>query len=210
MSDKTELNRLPDRSVDDRSDINAILDDGFLCHVGYVIDGRPVVLPTLYARDGDRILIHGSNSMGLAKAVRRGSPLCVTVTHLDGLVAARSAFHSSANYRSVVVHGIGDIVDDNDKEAAFDLIVEHIMPGRLADIRPSTRAEIGQTAVISLSLDETSAKARSGGPNDDPEDLDASIWAGVIPFTLKAGEPQPAPELDPAIPTPEYFRDFSR
>jgi nitroimidazol reductase NimA-like FMN-containing flavoprotein (pyridoxamine 5'-phosphate oxidase superfamily) len=210
MSEKTTLGRLPERGVEDRATIDAILDEGLVCHVAYVTDGRPVVLPTLYAREGHRVLLHGSNSMGLAKAIRSGSPLSVAVTHFDGLVVARSAFNSSANYRSVVIHGQGEILEDGEKEEALNFLIERLIPGRLGDIRPSTRAEIRQTSVIALSLDEVSAKARAGGPNDEESDLDLDTWAGVLPFFTVVGDPQAAPDLRPGIETPDYLRSFRR
>jgi len=210
MTDKTRIGRLPERGVDDVSAINAILDEGLVCHVAFVTEGRPVVLPTLYARDGDRVLLHGSNSMGLARAVRSGSPISVAVTHLDGLVVARSAFNSSANYRSVIIHGTGVILDGPEKDEALDTIVDRLIPGRLDDVRPSTVTEIRQTTVIALALDEVSAKARSGGPNDDEADLDLDAWAGVVPFFTVAGEPMPAEDLRPGIDIPDYLRSFRR
>ena len=196
--------------MSDREAIDAILDDGFVCHAAYVVDGRPVVIPVLYARDGDRLLLHGSNSMGLTRAVRAGSPLCVTVTHIDGLVMARSAFHSSANYRSVVIHGRGRILDGEDKLRALDAVVENILPGRLAELREPTESEVGQTSVIEIPLDELSAKVRTGGPNDDPDDLDSGIWAGVIPLTLRAGDPIPADDLEAGVEMPDYLGQIRR
>jgi hypothetical protein len=210
MTEKTRIGRLPERGVDDLATIQAILDEGLVCHVAYVVDGRPVVLPTLYARDGDRVLLHGSNSMGLARAVRGGSPLSVAVTHLDGVVVARSAFNSSANYRSVVIHGTGVILEGSEKDEALDTLVDRLIPGRLGDVRPSTVTEIRQTTVIALSLDEVSAKVRSGGPNDDEADLDLDTWAGVVPFFTVAGEPTPAQDLRPGIDIPDYLRSFRR
>ncbi|HEU4320114.1 MAG TPA: pyridoxamine 5'-phosphate oxidase family protein [Acidimicrobiia bacterium] len=210
MTDKTTIRRLPERGVHDRSAIDAILDEGLVCHAAYVIDGRPVVIPTLYARDGNRLLLHGSNSMGLARAVRSGSPLSVAVTHIDGLVVARSAFHSSANYRSVVVHGTGRLLEAEEKRQAFDMIVEALIPGRLADLRESTDSEISQTAIVELSLDEISAKVRAGGPLDEPEDMDSDVWAGVVPFTLQPGDPEASDDLKPGIATPEYLKPYRR
>lgn len=210
MSDKTKLGRLPERAVNDRDQINAILDEGLMCHVGYVIDGRPVVIPTFYARDGDRVLIHGSNTAGMVKAVRRGSPLCVTVTHLDGIVVARSGFNSSANYRSVVIHGKGRILTGDEHERALDLIVEALIPGRTSDIRSHTASESKQTAVFAVELDEMSAKMRTGGPHDDPEDLDAEAWAGVVPMRLVAGTPQPDPDLRDDAKLPDYLDPYQR
>lgn len=208
MSDKTTINRLPERGVHDRDRINAILDDGLVCHVGYVIDGRPVVIPTLYIRDGDRLLIHGSNTAGMVKAVRQGSPLCVSVTHLDGIVVARSGFHSSANYRSVVVHGTGRILEGEERAEALDVVVDGLIPGRVADVRPPTEAEVKQTSVFELPLDEVSAKVRTGGPQDDPEDLDSAAWAGVVPLSVVAGDPEPSADLRDGIETPGYLRHF--
>jgi hypothetical protein len=210
MNDKTTIRRLPERAVEDRRVIDSILDEGFVCHVAYIVGGRPVVIPTLYARDGDRLLLHGSNSMGIARAVRRGSPLSVAVTHVDGLVVARSGFHSSANYRSVVVHGVGRILEGEDHAGALDKIIESVIPGRLADLRPSTRSEIDQTSVIELSLDEVSAKVRTGGPKDDPEDLDSEVWAGILPLHVVAGQPIASDDLTPNIAPPDYLVDYRR
>lgn len=211
MSDeKTRIRRLPERRVVDHDRIRAILDEGFVCHAAYVTDGRPVVIPTLYVRDGERLLLHGSNSMGLARAVRDGSPLSVAITHIDGLVVARSAFNSSANYRSVIVHGQGRLLERAEKSAAFDVIVDRLIPGRLPELRPSTDSEISQTSVIELPLDEVSAKARSGPPGDDPADLGERVWAGVIPLELVAGDAIPAPDLAGGIDLPDYLAPYRR
>lgn len=210
MSDKTTLGRLAERGVEDMEEIHAILDQGLVCHVAYITDGRPVVLPMLYARDGHRVLLHGSNSMGLARAVRAGSSLSVAVTHLDGLVVARSAFNSSANYRSVVIHGIGELLEGTERAKALDVLIDRLIPGRLSDIRASTRTEIRQTSVIALSLDEVSAKAREGGPNDEESDLDSGTWAGVLPFFTVVGEPLPSHDLRPGIGVPDYLRSYRR
>ena len=210
MTDKTRIRRLPERAVDDRAVILDILDEGFVCHAAYVTEGRPVVIPTLYARDGERLLLHGSNSMGLAKAVRAGSPLSVAVTLLDGLVVARSAFNSSANYRSVVVHGDARLLEGEEKRTALEVIIDRLIPGRLAEVRASTDAEIRQTSVIELGLEEVSAKVRSGGPDDDEADLDEPVWAGVVPFRLVAGEPVPDEILEPEITIPDYLRPYRR
>lgn len=210
MSDKTRIRRLPERAVTDMEAINAILDAGFVCHAAYVTDGRPVVLPTLYARDVDRLLLHGSNAMGLARAVRAGSPLSIAVTHVDGLVLARSAFNSSANYRSVVVHGIGALLVGEEKRLALDHIVDTLVPGRLSDVRPSTDSELRQTAVIAIALDQVSAKVRSGDPEDDPEDMTSPVWAGVVPMRLATGDPLPAQDLVPGTEIPDYLRRLPR
>lgn len=210
MSDKTRLGRLPERALTDRAQIDAILDEGLLCHVGYVIDGRPVVIPTFYARDNDRVLVHGSNTAGMIKAVRRNSPLCLTVTHLDGVVVARSGFNSSANYRSVVIHGYGTLLRDDEKEHALEVIVETLIPGRSSDIRPNTSAEVKQTAVFAIDLDEVSAKVRTGGPHDDPEDLESPVWAGVVPLEMMAGRPIADPALREGIDLPDYLDPYRR
>lgn len=210
MSDKTRIRRLSERSVDDMEVIAAILDEGFVCHAAYVIEARPVVIPTLYVRDGDRVLLHGSNSMGLARAVRAGSPLSVAVTLVDGLVLARSSFNSSANYRSVVIHGMGRLLEGEEKAVAFDVIVEKLVPGRLAELRPSTPAEMAQTSVITLSLEEVSAKVRQGGAEDEDDDLLEPVWAGVIPTRLVFGEPVPEPDLADGIAIPDYLRPYRR
>jgi nitroimidazol reductase NimA-like FMN-containing flavoprotein (pyridoxamine 5'-phosphate oxidase superfamily) len=210
VSEVTRIRRLPERGVDDPAVIHAILDEGFLCHAGYVVDGRPVVIPTLYARDGERVLLHGSPASGLARAVRSGSPLSVAVTLVDGIVVARSGFHSSANYRSVVVHGTGRLLAGTEKRLALDLIVQALIPGRLSDMREPTDTELRQTAVIELALDEVSAKVRSGGPKDHPEDLGTEVWAGVVPLRLVAEEAEPAANLEPGVPVPGYLAPFTR
>lgn len=210
MADPTRLNRLPDRGSHDREVIDPILDEALVCHLGYVVEGRPVVLPTLFVRDEDRLLLHGSNSMGMAKAVRAGSPLCATVTIVDGLVIARSAFHSSANYRSVVVHGTGRMLEDEEKAVALDIIIDRLIPGRLADIRSSSDAEIRQTTVIELPLEQASAKSRSGGPVDDPVDIGTGVWAGVVPIETSFEVPEPSEDLERDLRVPDYLRHFRR
>lgn len=210
MTDKTKIKRLPERSSDNRAIINSILDEGFICHAAYVTDGRPVVIPTLYARDKNRILLHGSNSMGIARGVREGSPLSVAVTHIDGLVIARSAFHSSANYRSVVIHGMGRLLEGMDRLDALDVIVDRLIPGRLVDLRTSTDAEVAQTSVVQLALDEMSAKIRTGDPADDPADLESDVWAGVVPMAVVAGKPEPAANLASGIEAPDYLTQYQR
>ena len=210
MTEKTKIHRLAERGVSDMESINAILDEGFICHAAYVVDERPVVIPTLYARDGVSVLLHGSNSMGIARAVRRGSPLSVAVTHIDGLVVARTGFHSSANYRSVVIHGYGEILTGEDQTRALNIIVDVLIPGRLADIRSNSEAELKQTSVIRLALEDVSAKVRTGDPSDDPEDMNTGVWAGVVPMTLQAGAPIPATDLEDAVKTPDYLDPYRR
>lgn len=210
MSEMTRIQRLPERAVEDKETIYSILDEGLVCHVAYVTDGRPVVIPTLYARDGDQLILHGSTTSGFVRAVRAGSPLSIAVTHLDGIVVARSGFHSSANYRSVVIHGSGRILEGEEHETALDSVVEALIPGRLNDIRPPTETELKQTAAISVPLDEMSAKVRTGGPHDDPEDMGSDVWAGVVPLQVTAGEASPADDLAPGIETPDYLEPYRR
>lgn len=209
-AEKTSLRRHPERSISDRERIHAILDEGFLCHVGYLTEGRPVVIPTLYARDGNRILLHGSPSSGIVRAAHKNSPLSVAVTHLDGLVIARSAFESSANYRSVVIHGVGEILKGRDHVDALNRITDHLVPGRRDEVRPNHAIEVKQTATVALSLDEVSTKVRTGPPEDDPADLDSEVWAGVIPIHMAVGDPQPAPNLRAGIKIPDYLDPYSR
>lgn len=209
-SDITQIGRLPERSVEDRGEVNKILDEGFVCHAAYVVDDRPVVIPTLYARDGDRLLIHGSKVSGLIRAVVVGSKLSVTITHVDGLVVARSGFHSSANYRSIVIHGIGRLLEGAEHGRALDVIVERLIPGRTADIRQPTKKELLQTAVFELLLENMSAKVRTGPPHDDDDDIGTGVWAGVIPLTMVAGEPVAAPDLESGVEAPDYLSPYTR
>lgn len=208
---KTTIRRLPERAVDDREVINDILDEGFLCHVGYLKDDFPIVIPTLYARDGDRVILHGSTASGITRAVRRNSPLSITVTLIDGLVIARSAFHSSANYRSVVIHGYGVILEGEEHRRALDMTLRSLIPGREADVRASTDAEMRQTASIEVPLTEVSAKVRAGPPGDDPQDLeDLSVWGGVVPLTMLAATPIPDEYVKPETHLPDYLNPYQR
>jgi hypothetical protein len=208
---KTTIRRLPERGVGDREVINAILDEGFLCHVGYLKDDFPIVIPTLYARDGDRVILHGSTASGITRAVRRNSPLSITVTLIDGLVVARSAFHSSANYRSVVIHGFGEILEGEEHRRALEITLRSLIPGREADIRASTDAELRQTASIEVPLTQVSAKVRAGPPGDDLQDLDdLSVWGGVVPLTLVAAAPIPDEHVEPETQLPDYLNPYRR
>lgn len=208
---KTSIRRLPERAVDDMSVIQAILDEGILCHVAYIRESRPVVIPTLYARDRDRLILHGSTGSGITRAVREGSPLSIAVTLLDGLVIARSAFHSSANYRSVVIHGSGTILEGAEHERALDVTLDALLPGRARDVRRPTALEIRQTASIAVPLAEASAKVRFGPPGDDPDDLDeTSVWGGVIPMTLVPGVPIPDKHVKPGTDIPDYLSPYLR
>ncbi|WP_274917368.1 pyridoxamine 5'-phosphate oxidase family protein [Streptomyces sp. WZ-12] len=210
-TDRTVPTRARERASYDEATVHAILDEGYVCHLGFVRDGAPVVLPTLYARVDDHLYLHGSTgSRPLRMTGERGTdpglPVCVTVTHVDGLVLARSAFHHSINYRSVVAHGTAhQVTDPDEKTAALDALVEHVLPGRAADSRPANAKELAATAVIRLDLREVSAKIRTGGPSDEPEDLGLPHWSGVLPVSPVYGAPIAADDLAPGIPTPDYL-----
>jgi uncharacterized protein len=206
---RTRVRRLPKRGVYDRDTIDAILDEGLVCHVGFVHDHQPVVIPTLYARVGDVVYFHGSAASRMLRTLADGVEACLTVTLIDGLVLARSAFHHSANYRSAVVFGRARLIEDRaEKLAALEAFAERAVPGRWAEVRPPTAKELKATTVLSLPLDEASAKIRSGPPVDDEEDYALDIWAGVIPLRLVAGEPVPDARLPAGVAVPEYARSF--
>ena len=206
---RTRLRRLPERAAYDRETVHAILDEGFICHVAFTIDGQPYALPTGYARVGETVYLHGSSGSRLG--LRPGMPVCITVTLLDGIVLARAAFHHSFNYRSVIVLGRTRLVTDrNEKDEALSALVEHIVPGRTADVRPGSSRELAATAVLAVPLDEASAKVRRGDVKDDDEDYALPVWAGVLPLALVPGEPMPDSRLPPAITTPPYVAAWNR
>ncbi|MFF1556790.1 pyridoxamine 5'-phosphate oxidase family protein [Streptomyces sp. NPDC058279] len=206
---RTVPTRSKERARYDRETVHSILDQTYLCHLGFVRDGAPVVLPTLFGRVGERLYLHGSTGsrpLLAAGTTDPGLPVCVTVTHVDGLVLARSAFHHSINYRSVVVHGTAyQVTDEEERRMALDALVDHVVPGRSADSRPANAKELAATAVIRLDLDEVSAKLRTGGPNDDAEDLGLPFWSGVVPVAPAYGAPVPAADLAPGIAVPGYL-----
>lgn len=204
-SKRVQVKRAAERGKYDRTTIDAILDEALICHVGIVTaEGHPVVIPTIHARDGDTLYMHGSPASRLLRTMKQGAEICVTATLLDGIVVARSAFHHSMNYRSVVVIGTSRIVDDPiEKLAALELVTDHVVPGRWAECRPVTEKEIKGTLVTALSLDESSAKVRTGGPIDDEEDYELPIWAGVVPLALRADAVVPDERLVSGIPTPD-------
>jgi len=207
-TDRTVPTRLRERASYDRELVHSILDEGYLCHLGFIRDGAPVVLPTLYARHGERLYVHGSTGSRPLRGAGadQGLPVCVTVTHLDALVLARSAFHHSANYRSVVVQGTAhQVTDPRERALALDAIVEQAVPGRADDSRRANAKELAATAVIRVDLREVSAKVRAGGPGDEPEDLALPYWSGVVPVTRAYGVPVPADDLDPSVPLPGYL-----
>jgi nitroimidazol reductase NimA-like FMN-containing flavoprotein (pyridoxamine 5'-phosphate oxidase superfamily) len=194
---RTTVRRRRDRAEYERAAIHAILDEGFICHVACQADGTVWMIPTAYGRDGDRLLLHGAAANHVLKAAAAGAELTVTVTLVDGMVLARSAFHHSFNYRSVVVYGHAtSITDPAEKSVALAKIVDHMLPGRTADAREPTGAELDQTRVVWLALDEVSAKVRTGGPIDDDHDMALPVWAGVLPLRPKAGEPVPDSGVD--------------
>jgi len=211
QTQRTTLKRLPKRGVYDRELVYQILDEGFVCHVSFAVDGQPFVIPTGYARDGDQIYIHGSQVSRMLRTLSSGIDVCVAVTLIDGLVLARSAFHHSVNYRSVVIFGRASLVEEEElKLAALLAFSEHVIPGRWNDVRKPTEQELKATTVLSLPLLEVSAKVRTGPPIDDEEDYALSLWAGVVPLKLVAGEPIDDPRLPESIAPPAYTLGYTR
>ncbi|MFE2813112.1 pyridoxamine 5'-phosphate oxidase family protein [Streptomyces nigra] len=208
-TDRTVPTRSPERASYDQELVHAILDEAYVCHLGFVRDGAPIVLPTLFARVGETLYVHGSTGsrpLRMTGEPDPGLPVCLTVTHVDALILARSAFHHSINYRSVVVHGTAhQVTDPEEKRLALDALVDHVIPGRSADSRPANKKELAATAVIRLDLAEVSAKLRTGGVNDEPEDLALPHWAGVVPLRKGYDTPVGDPALAPGTALPEYL-----
>jgi nitroimidazol reductase NimA-like FMN-containing flavoprotein (pyridoxamine 5'-phosphate oxidase superfamily) len=210
-TERTILKRLPKRGNYERDVVNAILDEGFICHVGFIVDNRPFVIPTGYGRAGDNLYIHGSAASRMLRNLREGIEVCVTVTLIDALVLARSAFHHSMNYRSVVIFGRAQVVEDVDeKMKALHVFTDHIMRGRWEESRQPNEKELRATMVLSLPLAEASAKIRTGPPIDDEEDYEIPVWAGELPLHLVTGEAVQDPQLKAGIELPEYIRDYTR
>ncbi len=208
---RTTLKRLPQRGSFDREAVYRILDEGFICHVGFVVDGQPFVIPTGYGRIGDTLYLHGSAASRMLRSVAEGVPVCVTVTLVDGLVLARSAFHHSINYRSVVIFGTAKPVEDEPgKMAVLAALTEHIVPGRWAEVRHPNEQELKGTSVLALPLIEVSAKIRTGPPKDDEEDLAIPVWAGELPLRIIPGEPVDDPHLPNGVSLPSYVANYSR
>jgi len=208
---RTTLKRLPKRGVYDRNNVYEILDEGFICHVGFAVEGKPVVIPTGYARVEDRLFIHGSQASRMLRTLSQGIDVCVTVTLVDGLVLARSAFHHSINYRSVVIFGRASLVEDQEtKLSALFAFSEHVIPGRWNDVRAPTREEMKATSVLALELAEASAKVRTGPPLDDEDDYSLPVWAGVIPLRLASGPPIDDPRLPDGLARPSYAENYQR
>lgn len=204
---RTTLRRHRERGQADRAALYEVLDAGLICHLGVVSGGTPVVLPTAYGREGDTLYLHGSSANGALRAAD-GERVCVTVTHLDGLVAARSVFSHSVNYRSAVIFGTAAVVTDEDERwQALRLITDHLIPGRWAAARQPTTKEMAATALLSLPLTEASVKIRAGRPADEPADHDLDVWAGVLPISVTFGTPVPDPDLRAEIPVPAHIRD---
>ena len=206
-TERSAVQRQKARGNYEREVIYEILDEGLVCHVGFVVDGRPFVIPMGYGRLGDRLILHGSVASRLIRELAAGIDVCVTVTLLDGLVLARSTFHHSMNYRSVVAFGRATLITDPAaKSLALDALVEHLVPGRTREVRGSSTKELAATDVLELPLDEASAKIRVGPPKDAPEDLSATAWAGVVPLALTALDPLPSPDLQPGIAPTDAVR----
>jgi nitroimidazol reductase NimA-like FMN-containing flavoprotein (pyridoxamine 5'-phosphate oxidase superfamily) len=210
-SPRVTVRRHAERGRYDRDTIEAILDEGLVCHLGFTVDGTPQVIPTMYARRGDAVYVHGAVANRALAALRSGSHACLVVTLLDGLVMARSAFNHSMNYRSVVVVGeAAEVTDPDEKLAAMKSLLDQVAPGRWDDARQPSPTEIASTVILVLRLDESSAKVRTGGPIDNEEDMGLGHWAGVIPLTVEAGAPIDAPEVQGRIEAPPYARHYRR
>jgi nitroimidazol reductase NimA-like FMN-containing flavoprotein (pyridoxamine 5'-phosphate oxidase superfamily) len=210
-TERTTLHRRPTRGSYDRAAVAAILDEGLYCHIGFTVDGQPYVIPTIHARVGEQLYIHGSSASRMLRTLREGAPVCVTVTILDGLVLARSAFHHSMNYRSVVVLGAArEVAQAEEKYSALKAIVEHVAPHRWDEVRWPTEQELKATSVLRLPLEEVSAKIRTGPPIDDEEDYQLPCWAGELPLRLTPQAPRPDPRLISGAPVPSYVCEYQR
>jgi nitroimidazol reductase NimA-like FMN-containing flavoprotein (pyridoxamine 5'-phosphate oxidase superfamily) len=209
LTKRTELRRIPNRGSRDWETINQILDAGFLAHVGFCVDGQPFVIPTLYGRDGETLYLHGSAVSRMLRELETGIPTCVTVTLVDGLVLARSAFHHSMNYRSVVAFGSARrIADPEQKVESLRIISEHIIPGRWADVRKPSEKELKATTVLEFSISEASSKVRSGPPLDDESDYELPVWAGVLPLAITSRPPLPDDRLIKGVTLPDSVRRY--
>lgn len=208
---RTQVKRLPKRAHYDRETVYQILDTAFVCHAGFSVEGQPYVIPTNYGRSGDTLYLHGSAASRMLKTLSAGVSVCVTVTHVDGLVLARSAFHHSVNYRSVVILGSARLVNEPaEKMEALRVFTDHVMKGRWDDVRQPTEQELKATTVLALPLEEVSAKVRTGGPVDDEPDYALPVWAGVLPLQLAAKPPIPDELRKNDPPIPDYLKNYSR
>lgn len=208
---RTQVRRLPDRGAYDAATIHAILDEGFLAHVGFNVEGQPYVIPTLYGRDGERLYLHGSAASRMLRHLDTGVPACVTVTLVDGLVLARSAFHHSINYRSVVAFGTAQLITDSERKVhALRILSDQVIARRWDEVREPNQQELKATAVLEFAIQEASAKVRTGPPVDDEEDYAMDVWAGVLPLRILPGEPLNDPRLPQGIPVPDYVAGYRR
>jgi hypothetical protein len=203
-TERTRVKRLHERARYDREAVHAILDAGLLCHVGYVIDGQPYVTPTAYWREGEHVYWHGSSASRMLRHLKGRPRVCFTVALMDGLVLARSGFHSSVNYRSVMAFGEAEVIEDPARKlAALEVMMERLVPGRWPTLKPPTVQELKATTVVTLALEEVVAKVRSGPPKDEPEDYALDVWAGVVPTAIAIGRPESDPDLKAGIAMPE-------
>ena len=210
-TERTTLRRKPERAVYQRDAVYRILDEALFCHVAYVADSSPVVVPTIHARLGDVLYLHGSAASRTMRRLKIGSEVCVAVTILDGLVLARSGFNHSMNYRSVIAFGrVREVMEGEEKRRALDALVDHIVDGRSSDARKPDDTELKQTTVLAMDLEEASAKVRTGPPKDDEDDYELPVWAGVLPMRIVAGEPVDDPHLSPGLVAPENVRSYRR
>lgn len=211
FTERTKLTRLPKRGHHDTATIYPILDEGLVCHVSYQLEGQPFQIPTAYCRIGDTVYLHGSVGSHFFRELAKGVPVCIAVTHIDGLVMARSAFHHSVNYRSVVLFGKTQLVTDEDERwLALERITEHLVPGRWTDTRQPNASEMKKTMVLAIVIEEASAKVRMGNVGDDPEDADLPHWAGVLPIVLGYGTPIQDPAQDAGVAVPNYVTGYKR
>jgi uncharacterized protein len=206
-TERTKVFRKPGRGSNDRDLVHSILDEALICHVGFVEDGQPYVIPTIHAREGETLYLHGANANRTFRVLAGGAQCCLTVTLVDDLVLARAALHHSLNYRSVMVLGMArEVTDPDEKRRALRVVVEHIAPGRAEEIRGPSETDLRSTKVLSMEIEEASAKVRSGPPLDDDDDLDLPYWAGQLPLTLGTGDAIPAPDLTQDLPVPQSLR----
>lgn len=206
---RSKLNRIPSRGFYDRETINQIIDEALYCHVSFAQNNQPYIIPTIHARMNDSIVFHGAKASRMLKHIAAGNEVCVGITIMDGLVLARSLFHHSMNYRSVVIFGTGELITENEEKLnALKAITDHILPGRWEDARQPNEEELDATAVVSVKIEEASAKIRTGPPIDENSDYDLQVWAGIIPLSYKFGLPEDDPELSPEVKMPDYIRNL--